>query len=162
MTTFLSLCLIVGPGLLSAQTSRAIVPPPQAEPLRVTVYPQTLGIAIDEFAGQRVRVPTARIAEVLDSHAFVIESNWRFDLGKGFRDRTLVLLDGASLRVTREQLAGSTVVVLGIARSIAGSRIAPAPAWPAALDAVRLKELEVHAVVVATSVHTAEGTELIQ
>jgi hypothetical protein len=161
-TACFSLCLVAGPVLPAAQTSQTPVTQPQAEPLRVTVYPQTLGIAIDEFAGQRVRIPTARIAEMLDSHAFVIESPWRVDVGKGFRDRTLVLLDGGSLRVTQEQLAGSTVVVLGVAKTIAGSRVAPAPAWPAALDAVRMKELEVRAVVIATSVHTAEGTELVQ
>jgi hypothetical protein len=177
-TAFVSLLLAVGPlvsqpavPLLaqpgvgvsrSAQASQARATDPQGEPLRVTIHPWTLGYAIDEFAGQRVRIPNARVASVLDPRAFVIESPWRYDVGKGFRDRTLVLIDGASLRVTEEQLARSTVVVLGVAKTIAGTRLLTAPAWPATLDRERMTLLEVRAVVIATSVQTADGTELTQ
>jgi hypothetical protein len=179
-TAFLSLMLVVGPvvpqplepliakagGNLGvprmAQAAQAGMTEPQGEPLRVTIHPGTLGYAIDEFAGQRVRIPNARVASVLDPRAFVIESAVRYDVGKGFRDRILVLIDGASLRVTAEQVDGSTVVVLGVAKTIVGSRLLTAPAWPAALDRERMNQLEVRAVVVATSVQTADGTELTQ
>jgi hypothetical protein len=130
--------------------------------LRVTVYPWTLGQAVDEFAGQRVRIPNARVASVLDPRAFVIESASPHDVGKGYHDRTLVLIDGASLRVTADQVADSTVVVFGVAKTIASSRLLSAPAWPASLDRERLRQLEVRAVVIATSVQTADGTELTQ
>jgi hypothetical protein len=166
-TVFLSLMLVVGPLVPQplvplAQASQARAAEPQGEPLRVTIHPWTLGYAIDEFAGQRVRIPHARIASVLDPHAFVIESAWRHDVGKGFRDRALVLIDGAGLRVTADQVAGSTVIVLGVAKTIAGSRLLSAPAWPASLDREGMERLEVRAVVIATSVQTADGTELTQ
>lgn len=136
---------------------------PQAdaqEPLRVTTHPSALGHAIDEFAGQRVRILNARVTSVLDPHTLVIEAPSRYDMGRGFRDRTLVLIDGAALRVTEEQLAGSTVVVLGVATTLTGSRLLSAPAWPASLDRERTKNLEIRGVVIATSVQTADGTEL--
>jgi hypothetical protein len=173
-TPLLSLLLVVGPlvpqptdGLntaapRTAQASQARVAEPPGEPLLVTIHPATLGQAIDEFAGLRVRIPNARIASVLDPRAFVIESPWRYDVGQGFRDRTLVLLDGASLRLTGEQAAESTVTILGVAKTIAGTRLLTAPSWPALLDRERMKQLEVRAVVIATSVQTADGAELIQ
>lgn len=154
-TALLSLMLVVGP-----QVSQP--PATQPGPLRVTVHPWTLGHAVDEFAGQRVRVPNARVTSVLDPRAFVIESESPHDVGKGYHDRTLVLLDGASLQVTADQVADSTVVVFGVAKTIVGSRLLSAPAWPASLDRERLKQLEVRAVVIATSVQTADGTELTQ
>ena len=180
-TAFLGVMLVVGPlrpqpmvplptgsgGInlgvsRAAQASQARVTEPQGELLRVTIHPWTLGYAIDEFAGQRVRIPNARVASVLDPRAFVIESERRYDLGNGFRDRTLVLIDGASLRVTEEQVAGSTVVILGVAKTIVGGRLLTTPPWPASLDRERMKQLEVRAVVIATSVQTADGTELTQ
>lgn len=151
----LGLMLIAGP----------VVPQPpatQAGPLRVTVYPWTLGQAIDEFAGQRVRIPNARVVSVLEPRAFVIESASPHDVGRGYHDRTLVLLDSANLRVTAEQVADSTVVVFGVAKTIVGTRLLSAPAWPASLDRERMKQLEVRAVVIATSVQAADGTELTQ
>jgi hypothetical protein len=158
-TAFLSLMLVVGSWGPQQTTPRASKTP-HDESLRVTVYPSTFGHAIDEFAGQRVRIPNARIASVLDPHAFVIESATRYDMGKGFRDRTLVFIDGASLRITEEQLAGSTVVVSGVATTLVGSRLLSTPSWPASLDRERMEHLEVRAVVIATSVQTADGTEL--
>jgi hypothetical protein len=143
-----------------AQASQVPVTPPPSEPARVTVHPWTLGLAIDEFAGHRVRILNARVVTMFDPRAFLIESDRRYDMGDGYRDRTLVLVDGAGLRVTQEQLAGSTVIVLGLAKTIVGSRVLTRPVWPAWLDRERLEDLEVRAVVIATSVQTADGTEL--
>jgi hypothetical protein len=171
-TVFLGLVLSAGPLVAqsgvpaqstvdgAAQSAQVRVAETQGEPLRVTVHPGTIGYFIDEFAGLRVRVPNARVASILDPRAFVIEWASRHDVGPGFRDRTLVLLDGASLRVTEEQLAGSTVTVLGVATTLAGSRLLATSQWPVQLDRERVDQLEVRAVVVATSVQTAEGTQL--
>ena len=157
LTAILSLMLVAGP--LASQPSQTPVTDAK-ELLRVTIHPSSLGQAIDEFAGQRVRIPSARIASVLDPHAFVIEAPSRYDLGRGYRDRTLVLIDGAALRVTEDQVAGSTVVVLGVATTVTASRLLAAPAWPASLDRERIDHLEIRGVVIATSVQTADGTEL--
>ena len=159
-TVFLSLMLVVGPWV--PQPVVTLLSQPQSEPARVTVHPWTLGLAIDEFAGHHVRIQNARVVTMFDARAFLIESERRYDMGDGYRDRTLVLIDGAGLRLTQEQLAGSTVIVLGVARTIAGSRVLPRPAWPAWLDRGRIEDLEVRAVVIATSVQSADGTPLTQ
>jgi hypothetical protein len=135
---------------------------PQGELLRVTVSPATLGYIVDEFAGLRVRVPKARVTTIFDPRAFVVESVWLHGSGRGFHDRILVLTEGAGLRVTQEHLAGSTVTILGVAKSILGTRLLTSPPWPAALNSQLMDQLEVRAVIIATSVQSTEGDELTQ
>jgi hypothetical protein len=54
----------------------------------------------------------------------------------------------------------STVKVVGVARTLLGAKVSAEVPWPAKLDRDLVGRLEVRAAVLATSVQTAEGTEL--
>jgi hypothetical protein len=133
---------------------------PRGEPVRITLRPATLADSINELAGQRVKILNARVVGVFEPRAFLIESATRHETALGFRDRVLVLVDAASLRVSQELLVGSTVIILGVARSLLGVRVSPELPWPANLTPELIERLEVRAAVLATSVQTPEGIEL--
>lgn len=132
----------------------------RGQPGRITLRPATLAHAVDELAGQRVRIVNARVVGVFESQSFLIESAAGYEAALGMRDRVVVLIDGGSLRVSPELLVRSSVVILGIARTLLGLRVSPELPWPSVLDQERIERLEVRAAVLATSVRTAEGTEL--
>jgi hypothetical protein len=133
---------------------------PPGEPLRITLRPTTLASAVDELAGQRVRILNARVVGMFEPHAFLIESATRYEATMGLRDRVLVLIEGARLQAPPELLVGSNVVILGVARTLLGLRLSPELPWPSKLDRDLIERLEVRAAVLATSVQTPEGTEL--
>jgi len=137
-------------------------PEPPGEPLRITLRPTTLASAVDELAGQRVRILNARVVGMFEPRAFLIESATSYEATMGLRDRVLVLIDGARLQVAPELLVGSTVVILGVARTLLGLRQSPELPWPSKLDRDLIERLEVRAAVLATSVQTPEGTELTE
>jgi hypothetical protein len=122
--------------------------------------PPMLADQIDELAGHHIRVLDARVVGLLATNAFLIESADRLDSPVGLRDRLLVLIDGAALRVPAETIVESTVNVVGVARTLLGMKVSGEVTWPATLDNDSIKRLDVRAGVLATSVHTAEGTEL--
>jgi hypothetical protein len=115
---------------------------------------------IEELAGHHVKVVNARVVGVLEPHAFLIESATRYEEALGQRDRILVLIDAAKLRVPAEDLVTSTVHVIGLARTLLGARVSAEVPWPTRLDRDLARRLEVRAAVIATSVRTADGTEL--
>ena len=114
------------------------------------------------MAGLEVRLPYARVVDLLDQQSFVIESvkATTFTQPLGFRDRVLVLVSGGALRVPAESLVASTVTVVGVARTLLGVQASGAAPWPSGLDADTIKRLDVRAAVIATSVRTADGVEL--
>lgn len=126
----------------------------------ITVRPSALASLIGELAGFHVRVPYARVVGLFDSRAFLIDSAMELPAPLGHRDRVLVLVDAAALRVPAESLVASTVTVEGVARTILGVQTTAEVPWPVKLDRDALKRLEVRAAVLATSVRTAEGVEL--
>jgi hypothetical protein len=130
------------------------------ESVRITVRPATLADGINELAGQRVKILNARVVGVLEPRAFLIESATRHETLLGFRDRVLVIPDATGLRVSQEALVGSTVVILGVARTLLGVRVSPELPWPAKLTPELIERLEVRAAVLASSVQTPEGIEL--
>jgi hypothetical protein len=134
--------------------------PPRTEPRPVTMRAGTLAVASDEFAGFEVRLVDARVVGVLEPHAFVIEPATRYMKTMGQRDRLLVLLDAAALRVAAETLVGSTVRVTGVARSLLGMQVTREAAWPAQLNEKTIERWEVRAAVLASSVQSPEGVEL--
>jgi hypothetical protein len=129
---------------------------------RITLRPMTLAYNIDEFAGQRVRILDARVVQVFEPRAFVIEPATRYTMYKGLRDRVLVLIDAGTLRLPSEALGGSTVTILGNAHTLLGARVSPEVSWPRALDPNLIEHLEVRAAILATSVQTPDGTELTE
>ncbi|HXH07597.1 MAG TPA: hypothetical protein VNI83_13530 [Vicinamibacterales bacterium] len=126
----------------------------------LTVRPTTLAAHIEELAGQPVRLLHARVVGVLEPHALLVEPATPYLKPLGQRDRVLVLLEAATLRVPADQLVASVVRVVGVARTLLGVRVTGEVPWPARLGPEAVRRLEVRAAVLATSVQTAEGTEL--
>ena len=69
---------------------------------------------------------------------------------------------GGDAVTARIPLLANRDVILGVARTLLGLRVSPEIPWPSTLDRDRIERLEVRAGVLATSVQTAEGTELTQ
>jgi hypothetical protein len=126
----------------------------------ITVRPEALASLISELAGFQVRVPYARVVGLFDSRSLIIDSAMNLRPPLGHRDRVLVLVDSAALRVPAEQLVASTVTVQGVARTLLGMQVSGEVPWPAQLDRDAVKRLEVRAAVLATSIRTADGVEL--
>jgi len=164
----LLLAPLVASGLSASHLGRLTFAAQEAAPQqggecpRVTLQPMTLAYNIDELAGQHVRILNARVKQVLEPRAFLIEPVTRYTMPTGYRDRVLVLIDGGSLRLPAEGLVGSTVTIFGIARTLLGERVSPEVPWPSAVDRHLIKDLEVRAAVLATSIQAPEGTELTQ
>jgi len=134
--------------------------PDSDHPTLVTLRPAMLAHNIQELAGQNVKILNARVVGVFEPHAFLIESATRYDETLEWRDRILVLIDGGKLRVPDDAIVASTVNVLGVARTLIGVQVSAEVPWPAKLNRDLIQRLEVRAAVLATSVRTAEGTEL--
>lgn len=115
---------------------------------------------VDVFAGRQVRVLNGHVVGVLDPGAFLIEPATPYLKPIGQRDRVLVLIGPATLRVPEELFVGATVTVTGVARTLLGMQVTREVPWPARLHPVAAERLEVRAVVHAQSVQTLDGTEL--
>lgn len=124
------------------------------------IRPEMLAGFIDVFAGQTVRVPFARVVGVLDPRVFLIDSKGVLYPLAGNRARVLVLLERGALRVPPEKLVGSTVTVLGVARTLLGMQMTAETPWPPTLTPERLDKLEIKAAILAKSLTTAEGVDL--
>ena len=133
---------------------------PRGEPMTITLRPAMLTDHIELMAGQRVRILGARVVGVFSPRAFLVESATRYVQTLGLRDRVLVLVDGAALKVRPEMVVGSTVVIVGTARTLLGAQVTAEVPWPTQLDPALVERLEVRAVALATSVQAPEGTEL--
>jgi hypothetical protein len=140
--------------------STAQEPVPRGEPMTITLRPAMLTDHIELMAGQRVRILGARVVGVFSPRAFLVESATRYVQTLGLRDRVLVLVDGAALKVRPEVIVGSTVVIVGTARTLLGAQVTAEVPWPTQLDPALVERLEVRAVALATSVQAPEGTEL--
>jgi hypothetical protein len=142
-------------------------PSPRERPVQLpaevmnTVRPSALASLIDELAGRTVRVRNARVVRVLNPRVFLIESLTSFPAMLGMRDRILVVVGGgAALRVAPATIVASSVMVVGVVRTLLGVQVTGEVPWSAELTPDVVKRLEVRAAVLATSVQTAEGVEL--
>lgn len=133
---------------------------PVTDRLPITVRPSTLALLISELAGDRVRVPDARVVGVFDARVFVIETAGRLRSVRGLRDRVIVLIQPGALRVPPSSLVASTVTLFGVARTVLGVQVTGEVPWPSRLDGELIDRLEIRAALLATSVQTAEGVEL--
>lgn len=141
-------------------------PPERAEaPERAPAAPlplrtSTLADFIDALAGQSVRLDNARVVGLIAPGVFLVEPATRYLKPMGERDRLAVFIDHGDLRARPDLVVGSIVGVDGVARTLLSLQVAGEVPWPASLDANTMDRLEIRAAIVATSVHTAEGTEL--
>ncbi len=133
---------------------------PAKDRLAISVQPSTLALMISELAGQRVRVPDARVVGVFEPRVFVIETASRLGPFPGQRDRVVVLIQPGALRVPPSSIVASTVTVFGVARTVLGIQVTGEIPWPSKLDPQLIDHLEIRAALLATSVQTAEGVEL--
>jgi hypothetical protein len=137
------------------QTARAI------SVAETAVRPTTLANLIDELAGQRVRVRSARVVGVISPQVFLIEPATSFQMMMGTRDRIAVLLSGpGQLRVDPATLVGSTVMIAGVARTPLGLSVSREVPWPRELTRDYMRRLEIRAALLATSVQSPDGVEL--
>ena len=126
----------------------------------ITVRPGTLASLVDSLAGGSVRLPYARVVGVFDRHVFLIETQTSL-LPIIQRNRVLVFIESGELRVDPATLVASTVTVSGVARTLLGMQANHDVPWPAALTRDAVKRLEVKAAVLARSVRTPEGIDLV-
>jgi hypothetical protein len=141
---------------MEQREARTSLAPPRAVAIRAS----TLVAHLDGFAGQQVRVLNARVVGVLEPRAFLIEPSTEYVKVMGWRDRIVVLLPDGALRVPADTLVGSVVAVEGIARTLLGVKVTAEVPWPDRLPRDAVDRLEVRAALLASSVQTAEGTEL--
>jgi hypothetical protein len=149
--------------LLVALTGATVVLRGQSESRRtttVTVRPATLADTIEELAGYTVKVPYARVVGVLNPRAVVVDTATALRPPVGNRDRLLVLVEARGLNVPASLLVGSTVTVLGVARTLVGIRATREVPWPPELRPDVVQRLEIRAAILARSVQTADGVEL--
>jgi hypothetical protein len=126
----------------------------------VTIRPATLAEGIEELAGHTVRVPYARVVGVLNPRALVVDTATPLRPPLGNRDRLLVLVEARALNVPATLIVGSTVTLVGVARTLVGMQATREVPWPAELRPDVVQRLEIRAAVLARSVQTADGVEL--
>ena len=126
----------------------------------ITVRPGTLASLADSLAGGSVRLPYARVVGVFDPRVFLIETQTSL-LPIIERNRVLVFIESGALRVDPAVLVASTVTVSGVARTLLGMQANHDVPWPPGLTRDAVKRLEVKAAVLATSVRTPEGIDLV-
>ena len=126
----------------------------------ITVRPGTLASLVDSLAGGSVRLPYARVVGVFDPRVFLIETQASL-LPIIERNRVLVFIESGTLRVDPAVLVASTVTVSGVARTLLGMQANHDVPWPPVLTRDAVKRLEVKAAVLATSVRTPEGIDLV-
>ena len=126
----------------------------------LTMHPEMLAALADALAGGSVRLLRARIVGVFGPRVFLIETQTSL-LPAIKRDRVLVFIESGSLRVDPAELVASTVTVSGVARTLLGMRTNYDVPWPTALTQDTVRHLDIKAAVLAKSVRTPEGIDLV-
>jgi hypothetical protein len=128
--------------------------------LPITVRPGTLAQLIDTLAGHQIRLASARVVGIFDPRVFLVETQTRL-LPIIDRDRVLVFVNSGELRVQPAVLVASTVTLSGIARSLLGMQVSREVPWPTMLTPDAVKRLDIRAAILASSVRTPEGVDLL-
>jgi hypothetical protein len=131
------------------------------EPVEVRVRPAALAELIDELGGRSVTLPKARVISVLNPRVLLIESASLLPAVNGNFDRVLVFVDAGALRVDAATIVGANIRVFGTARTLLGMQVSGEVPWPKELTRAVLQRFEIRAAVLATSVRTADGVDLI-
>jgi hypothetical protein len=126
----------------------------------ITVRPGALADLLDSLAGRAVRLRSARVVGVLDPRVFLIETQTRL-LPLVDRNRVLVFIETGALRVDPAVLVASTVTVSGVARTLLGMQVSRDVPWPPTLTPDVVDRLEIRAAILARTVRTADGVDLL-
>jgi hypothetical protein len=135
---------------------------PSREPMDARLHPAALGELIHVLGGRRVSLSNARVVAVVNPRAFLIESSGPLEPIVGNLDRLLVLVDAGALRVDAAALVRTSVRIAGVARTALGVQVTREVPWPPELTRDMVNRLEIRAVVLASSVQTSDGVELIR
>jgi hypothetical protein len=127
----------------------------------IPMHPSALAQLIDELGGRQISLPRAKIVSVISPRAFLVESAGPLAPTRGSLDRVIILVDKGSIRLDPETLVGSTVKITGVARTVLGMQVTREVAWPRELTRDVLRRYEIRAAVLAPSVQTPDGVELV-
>jgi hypothetical protein len=127
----------------------------------ITMRPGTLADLVDTLAGGPIRLVNARVVGVFDPKVFLVESQTRLRPMLA-RNRVLVFIEAGTLRVEPARLVAETVTVSGVARTLLGMQTSAEVPWPPALTREAVERLEIRAAVLARSVKTPEGVDLLR
>ena len=155
------LMAVTPPGRAARQLA-AQQPAGTREPTQARLHPGAFAELIDEIGGWQVQLPRAKVLVVINPQAFLVESASILPAMVGNLDRVLVLVDPAAgaLRVDPALLVGSNVTVRGAARTLLGMQVSGEVPWPEILTRQVTDRFEIKAVVLASSVQTADRVEL--
>jgi hypothetical protein len=106
-------------------------------------------------------VVNASLIAVLNPQAFLVEPAGR-PRPVANRRRLLILIERGSLGVDPALAIGHTVHVLGTARTVLGMQVTREVTWPEELTRENIRRYDVGAVVLASSVQTADCVELVR
>ncbi|MBI3049731.1 MAG: hypothetical protein HYY76_15610 [Acidobacteria bacterium] len=135
---------------------------PRREPLEPRVRPAALAELIEQLGGRYVTMPHARVIGVVNPRVFLVESASLLPAARGNLDRVLVMIDRGQLSAAPSLLVDATVKVGGVARTLVGLQVTREVPWPPELTPELVKRLEIRAAVLASSVETADGVDLVQ
>lgn len=133
--------------------------PPEAG-ADIRLHPSALVQLIDYLGGRQVSLPQAKVVSVINPRAFLVESTGPLAGTPGKLNRVVVLVDRGALAVEPEALVGSTVRVVGIARTVLGMQVTREVPWPPELTRDIVRRYEIRAAVLSSSVATPDGVEL--
>lgn len=161
--TAVAASLAIGAGAVAGQErvdrdGRAL----RREPLEARVRPAALAKLIEQLGGRYITMPHARVIGVVNPRVFLVESATLLPAARGNLDRVLVMIDGGQLSAAPSLLVDATVKIGGVARTLVGLQVTREVPWPPELTPELVKRLEIRAAVLATSVETADGVDLVQ
>jgi hypothetical protein len=155
LVAVMSLWMVPMAGNGSAQEIRT------GSPLGLKLHAGAVVPLIQQLGGQRIQVVNASLIAVLNRQAFLVEPAGLLRPSTN-RRRLLILIERGMLGVSPELAIGHTVRVFGTARTVLGMQVTGEVPWPQELTRENIRRYDVDAVVLASSVQTADGVELIR
>lgn len=143
-------------GTLAAQARL----PARNEPVDIRLHPSALVQLIDQLGGRQISLPGAKVVSVISPRAFLVESTGPLAGTPGKMNRVVVLVNGGALSVEPDALVGTTVRIVGVARTVLGMQVTRDVPWPPELTRDIVRRYEIRAAVLSSSVETPDGVEL--
>jgi hypothetical protein len=160
-TAAVLLVLLASVGAVSASLAGQAAPDNSSNAPAIKLHPAALADLINSVGGQQVTLPAARVIAVVNPRALLVESIASLAPVRGRLSRVLILVHGGALNVDADTIAGADVRVTGIARTLVGVQVTREVPWPPELRPDLVRRLEIGAAVVATSVQTTDGVDVV-
>jgi hypothetical protein len=150
--------LLSMPAVSTGQTST----PRRGQAIDLRLHPSALAQLIDQLGGRHISLPRAKVVSVINPRAFLVESAGPLPATPGNYHRVVVLVEGGALRVEPPALVGTTVNIIGVARTVLGLQVTREVPWPPELTRDIVRRYEIRAAVLSSSVETPDGVELVR